>query len=172
MTTSERDWFCFVLGGLCETLVEKITNGVVTDGVDISMEFATRIGHLAQVDTIRAIRNAEGSVDAVIHDAVSKYTSGLRNMLLTAKSRPVALSPNEILIGTRRVYTKRGSDQALAFYDLTHPFTDFVNSILPIVPPALNSESAVYEFIGTRLNDVLIASRARLLKRAAETLKC
>ena len=102
--------------------------------------------------------------------ALEAYRSPAKRLLQAATIRPVELSDTELQVGTARVTPQGGTKRALAYYDLYHPYTDFVATMLPTVPPPLTSEPAVYEFIGHRFNDTLLMARARLLQDAAELL--
>ena len=165
-------WFGYVLGVLCDELVLRITAGNVADAAEISLSYSERIGHLAQVDAIKTVQDNEVAVGPVVAAAVAAYEGSRKHKaaLQAAVSRPVEVSPEEVLVSGKRVAPKGGAAKALAYYDLTHVYTDFVAAILPKVPPPLNSEPDVYEFIGHRLNDTLIAARARLLADAAAVL--
>lgn len=172
MKPSHNEWFRFVLGNLTDELVFVISNGHIANADEISLDYSTRIGHLAQVDAINAVQKATLKIEPYVFSILEAYPARekTKRLLQSTKGRPVKLNDDEILINGRRLVVPGGSDKAIAFYDLTHPINDFVQSILPLVPPPLNSETAVYEFIGHRLNDTLIAARARLLQNACQCL--
>lgn len=158
------------MAGLCDELVDRITQGAVTDATAISKEFSERIGHLAQVDAINMVEDGAVVVGPIRARALMAYESPAKRLIEAATVRPVELSDTELQVGSRRVTPEGGTKRALAYYDLYHPYTDFVSSMLPTVPPPLSSEPAVYEFIGHRFNDTLIMARAKLLQDAADAL--
>lgn len=158
------------MAGLCDELVDRITQGAVSDATAISKEFSERIGHLAQVDAINMVEDGAVTVGPIRARALAAYHSSAKRQLEAVSVRPIELSDTELQIGTQRVTPDGGTKRALAYYDLYHPYTDFVAAMLPTVPPPLTSEPAVYEFIGHRFNDTLVMARAKLLMDAAETL--
>ena len=170
MAGTVEAWFRWLLHELTTELITRVTDGAVVAPDEISYEYSMRVGHLAQVDAVAALQEAASEVEPIRADALrsAKLGASLRGKLLSAKSRPVSVGSGVLLVSGQR--TQCEVDTALAYYDLAHPCTDFVKRILPVVPPDFDSEMAIYEFIGERLNDTQLAARARLLKAAAAVL--
>ena len=164
--------FRYVLNGVVSALVARVTNNMVDDADEISLEYSVRVGHLAQADAVRACQEAPSLVLSKIQTALQRYTASnaIKSLLSGAKARPIVVSDTELILNGKRINVG-DPEKATAYYDLLHPWSDFVTDIIPVVAPELNSEPDVYEFIGARLNDTKVMARARLLLHAIKKME-
>lgn len=172
MPNEEVIMFRYVLNGLVASLVARVTNNMVDDADEISLEYSMRVGHLAQADAVRACQEAPSLMLGRIQAALRQYRAkdSLKSKLSGAQTRPIEVSDSEILLNGKRIEVG-DAEKATAYYDLLHPWTDFVADIIPVVAPELTSEPDIYEFIGARLNDTKIMARARLLLHAINKME-
>ncbi|MGB0549517.1 MAG: hypothetical protein ACPGR8_10315 [Limisphaerales bacterium] len=167
-------WFRYVCGGVTDDLVYAVTSGVVHDAREIALEHATTLSHATMQLACTQINAAALIVAPVVRQALGCYTGDLRHKLLRASVRPVCVQrPSGATIVVNGYYydlSSTDAQNALAFYDLAHPWRDIVEACTPQPPPDLSTQDKVYQFIGENMAEPILVARARVLREAAARL--
>lgn len=169
-------WMQYVCGGATEALVSKVTQGVVNEANNTSLECATEIGHMVMVQACQQVAAATKIVAPLVYAAANAYEGTFRDSIICAKSRPVLIPGSGactlIVDGRYHDVTASEGNLAIAFYVASYPWTDIVVAATPKLPPNLSTQDKVYEFIGTRFSTSIIESRAHELRDAVRLLLC
>lgn len=157
----------FVLGQITEGLIYRVTGGLATDYEDTVREYCKKTNFLAMKEAMEAVNTAVNDVFPEISKAISTFDRGsdVARTLANESAWPVILNERCIRCGDQTLVCD-DKDAAIAFWLLTHPVDDIVDSLLPDVNPELNTGDDVYQFIGTRISGSIIQTRAAKLKDA------
>ena len=170
-------FYRWLSGAIVENVIARVTSDVVLDPFDIAAEHSREISHLVMLECIDLIQSGTVQVMPVLAQAKQRYETAESNEwlepLLQAKSRPILLTSTACTLVINGLYHEMPlatAQDALAYYDIVHPWDDIVAGLLPEIPPDLSTQDKLYQFIGKHMSNALMAARAALIRNACATL--